>query len=108
MGNIISSIFAIQHYMNPLHVYCRFMKKGYRHGTSVFCCKAYEITIFFWMRRVLRFVLIVAHVCDRSGRERHPFRLAQAWCRDDVFFRILQTRQGAGPKGHTAKETSDQ
>ncbi|MCF8061003.1 MAG: hypothetical protein K9M82_00665 [Deltaproteobacteria bacterium] len=77
MRDVIPCIFAIQHRMNPLHVYCRFMERGYRHGTTVFYCKVYEITVFSWMRRVLRYALVVACACSSTREEPLPSRLGQ-------------------------------
>ena len=66
MRSVIPYIFTIQHRMNPLHVYCRFMEKGHRHDASLFYCRVYEITVFSWMRRILRGALVVAHVWSQT------------------------------------------
>ena len=68
MRSVIPYIFAIQHRMNPLHVYCRFRDSGYRRGASVFYCRVYEIIVFSWVRIVLHGVLIVARRWNRTDQ----------------------------------------
>lgn len=68
MRSVIPRILAMQHRMNPLHVYCRFVERGYRRDASVFYCRVYEITVFSWMSRILRGGLFVACGCRRAGR----------------------------------------
>jgi hypothetical protein len=43
----------IQHYLNPLHVYCRLRNMGVSKGTAVSCCRFYEKHFFnvFIIRR---------------------------------------------------------
>ena len=82
MRSVIPCIFRIQHRMNPLHLYCRCMERGYRRGSSLFYCRVYEVTVFSWMRRILRGALLIAHTCDGGGRESPPSRLAQTCSRD--------------------------
>lgn len=36
----------IQHYMNPLHIYCRLMDLGLGKGTAMFLCRVYERSFF--------------------------------------------------------------
>jgi hypothetical protein len=37
---------AMQHYLNPLHVYCRLRDIGIPRGVAILLCKVYERTIF--------------------------------------------------------------
>jgi hypothetical protein len=37
---------AIQHYMNPLHIYCRLRNMGLRKGRAIYLCRIYEKAIF--------------------------------------------------------------
>jgi hypothetical protein len=37
---------AMQHYFNPLHVYCRLRDIGIPRGVAIRLCKVYERTIF--------------------------------------------------------------
>lgn len=69
MQAVIRGIFAIQHRMNPLHVYCRFMDKGYARQTSFCCCRLYEIAVFSWVRRILSACLLLAFVSRTSRPE---------------------------------------
>ena len=37
---------ASQHYLNPLHVYCRLRDMGIRKEAARWICKVYEITLY--------------------------------------------------------------
>jgi len=37
---------TLQHYLNPLHVYCRLRDLGLSKDLAVFLCKFYERTVF--------------------------------------------------------------
>jgi hypothetical protein len=37
---------VIQHYLNPLHIYCRLRNLGLAKGHAAFLCRAYERIIF--------------------------------------------------------------
>jgi hypothetical protein len=37
---------ALQHYLNPLHVYCRLMDIGIPRSFAMLVCKLYEQMIF--------------------------------------------------------------
>jgi hypothetical protein len=43
---------SIQHYLNPLHIYCRLRNLGLTRDHSIFLCKIYERVIF--KRLILR------------------------------------------------------
>jgi hypothetical protein len=77
MRGVITSIFALQHRMNPLHLYCRCMERGYRRGVSFFYCRAYEVTVFFFVRKILRGMLMLSDACDGEDRATGP-RLRRA------------------------------
>jgi hypothetical protein len=36
----------LQHYFNPLHIYCRLRDLGMAKGPAIFLCRIYEIAIF--------------------------------------------------------------
>lgn len=69
MQAFVHQILAIQHRINPLHLYCRFLDRGYARNTSKYCCKAYEIAVFSWLRRVLRSMLFLAVMCGGTEIE---------------------------------------
>jgi hypothetical protein len=58
---MVGRFLAIQHRLNPLHMYCRCLDKGLSKRFSVYLCKSYEILIFIWVTRILR--LIVRFFC---------------------------------------------
>ena len=72
MQPVIRSIFAIQHRMNPLHVYCRFMDRGYARKTSVCCCRLYEFAVFSWVRRLLSACLFLVFICSSTDSQARP------------------------------------
>ena len=37
---------TLQHYLNPLHIYCRLRDIGISKGTAVFLCRIYEHFMF--------------------------------------------------------------
>jgi len=37
---------SLQHYLNPLHIYCRLRNMGLAKGVAVFLCRVYERAIF--------------------------------------------------------------
>ena len=67
MQAIARRIFAMQHRLNPLHVYCRFLDRGYGRNTSFCYCRMYEIAVFSWLSKLLRGALLLAVV--GSGTE---------------------------------------
>ncbi len=36
----------MQHYMNPLHIYCRLIDLGLAKNTAMFLCRIYERSFF--------------------------------------------------------------
>jgi hypothetical protein len=61
LGIMVGRFLAIQHRLNPLHMYCRCLDKGLSKRFSVYLCKSYEILIFIWVTRIFR--LIVRFLC---------------------------------------------
>jgi hypothetical protein len=43
-------LFAIQHRLNPLHLFCRLIEKGWDKDRSMLACKWYEVIIYRWLR----------------------------------------------------------
>lgn len=46
---MVDRFLAIQHRLNPLHIYCRLLDRGLGMGLSASICKFYEIAIYFWI-----------------------------------------------------------
>ena len=42
-------ILNFQHYINPLHFYCRLVKYGINNKTSIWICRWYEAMMFKWV-----------------------------------------------------------
>ncbi|MBN2468856.1 MAG: hypothetical protein JXD19_11980 [Deltaproteobacteria bacterium] len=45
-------LLGIQHFFNPLHVYCRLVESGINRRTSIRLSSYYEIIIFPWLARL--------------------------------------------------------
>ena len=56
MGNtdLLKALIGVQHYLNPLHVYCRLLDRGLHKNVSILFCKYYEILIFIWLNFFLK------------------------------------------------------
>ena len=46
---LVDKILNIQHHLNPLHVYCRLVEKGWSKRVSISICKYYEVLIYSWL-----------------------------------------------------------
>jgi len=46
---MIRLMLALQHRLNPLHLFCRLIEKGWNKDCSMFACKWYEILIYSWL-----------------------------------------------------------
>lgn len=57
---LVEKLLSVQHRLNPLHVYCRFLDIGLNRRFSTTLCKSYEMVLFCWMSSVLRFAV---HLC---------------------------------------------
>lgn len=47
-------ILTLQHRLNPLHVYCRFMDRGLSKGKSTLLCRCYEVLVFVWLSYLMK------------------------------------------------------
>ena len=56
---------GIQHYVNPLHVYCRFVEMGCSKKKSMLICKCYEKSIFKCVDIVLKLSIFL---CRKFGK----------------------------------------
>jgi hypothetical protein len=51
---------AIQHRLNPLHVYCRMVEKGMNKRLSISICKYYELFVY---RTIAYLTTLTMQVC---------------------------------------------
>jgi hypothetical protein len=65
---VITKMLAVQHHLNPLHLYCRFVDRGYNKTLSAFICKAYELLVFSWMSRFIKTLIYFYCLKSRSFR----------------------------------------
>lgn len=63
---MVDKLLAIQHRLNPLHVYCRFLDRGLNRRLSTAICKSYERVIFFWFSRLIKSAIYCYALMDRS------------------------------------------
>ena len=59
---MVEKLLSVQHRLNPLHVYCRFLDIGLNRRFSSTLCKSYEMVLFCWMSPFIRFAV---HLCYR-------------------------------------------
>jgi hypothetical protein len=59
-----SLMLAIQHRLNPLHVYCRLADTGLDKKLSMSICKYYEVLIYTWVSWFTVFVVKVNKVLE--------------------------------------------
>jgi len=65
---LVGKFLAVQHRLNPLHVYCRFLDRGVNKRLSASICKFYEILIFFWISLFIKIVICFLCVIKRDIR----------------------------------------
>jgi hypothetical protein len=61
---VIGKLFAIQHFLNPLHIYCRFLDRGLRRDLAVHLCKLYEILLFIWINVALKSTIYLCRAIE--------------------------------------------
>ncbi len=61
---------SLQHYLNPLHVYCRLRDAGMEKKTALAICKGYEHA----KNRIREMCVAVAQIC-RKRRVKWKYRL---------------------------------
>jgi hypothetical protein len=57
---LVERLLSVQHRLNPLHVYCRFLEIGLSRRISTTLCKSYERVFFCWISSTIR---IAVHLC---------------------------------------------
>lgn len=63
---MVRNLLSIQHRLNPLHVYCRFVDSGLSRRSSALLCKTYEMVIFVWVAWVLKTLVYLSRFIYRS------------------------------------------
>ena len=63
---MVARLLAIQHRLNPLHVYCRFLDMGLGKRASTSVCRSYEILLFVWVSWILKVVVHFYCVINRD------------------------------------------
>lgn len=64
---MVATFLSIQHRLNPLHVYCRFMERGLGRSFSVSVCRSYELLLFIWISWIIK---VAIHLCCMVERDR--------------------------------------
>ena len=57
---MVVKFLSIQHRLNPLHIYCRFLDRGLGKNLSAKVCRSYEILIFIWINWTIK---VMVHLC---------------------------------------------
>jgi hypothetical protein len=63
---MVDRFLAIQHRLNPLHIYCRLLDCGLRKGLSASICKSYEIAIYVWITLIIKTMVHFSCVMNSS------------------------------------------
>jgi hypothetical protein len=63
---VIEKFLTIQHRLNPLHVYCRFLDRGLSRRLSFSLCKSYEVLIFIWISFLIKAVVYFYSIMNRN------------------------------------------
>ncbi|RLC31123.1 MAG: hypothetical protein DRH37_03755 [Deltaproteobacteria bacterium] len=64
---MVEKLLNIQHRLNPLHIYCRFMDCGINRKLSAAICRSYEMIIFHWVNMVIK--TLVHLMCMATRRD---------------------------------------
>ena len=63
---LVARLLNIQHRLNPLHIYCRFLDMGLNKGFSTSVCKLYGILVFVWINWILKSVVHLYCIVNRE------------------------------------------
>lgn len=64
--DLLGRFLAVQHRLNPLHIYCRFLDRGIHRGFSASLCRSYEILIFIWLNAMLKLAIYLCCSMKKS------------------------------------------
>lgn len=62
---MVGRCLAIQHRLNPLHVYCRFRDRGLSDKLSVSICRTYESLVFVWINLIIKSMIYLCCITSR-------------------------------------------
>lgn len=71
---MVEKLFAVQHSLNPLHVYCRLLDWGISRRISTWICRTYEILFFSALNFSLKVLIHSCLVLDKTWVARDRFR----------------------------------
>ena len=71
---MVEKLFAVQHRLNPLHIYCRLLDRGINRRISVWICRTYEILFFTGFNFSLKVLIHSCLLLDKSYAMRDWFR----------------------------------
>lgn len=63
---MVAKFLHIQHRLNPLHLYCRFVDRGLNRAFSVSVCRYYEFLVFVWLSWIIKAAI---HCCLLVNRD---------------------------------------
>ena len=63
---MVNKFLDIQHRLNPLHVYCRFLDRGLNKRFSASVCKVYEMLIYLWVGWIIKTIIFSHWFLNRS------------------------------------------
>ena len=70
----VGKLLALQHRLNPLHMYCRCLDKGLGRDLSARVCKCYELLVFMWMSYAIKTAIHVYCAVNRSCKVEEALR----------------------------------
>jgi len=73
-ATLVKKILAMQHRLNPLHVYCRFLDRGMSKRLSTSICKVYETVIFSWISLFIKTMIHLFCFVKRDFRIQEEVR----------------------------------
>ncbi len=71
---MVEKLFAVQHRLNPLHIYCRLIDIGINRRISVWICRTYEVLFFTAFSFLLKALIHSCLLMDKSYTIRERFK----------------------------------
>jgi hypothetical protein len=63
---MVGRFLTVQHFLNPLHVYCRLLDIGVSRHVSFTLCRYYESLIFVWLTLIVKVLIRLCCAFNRS------------------------------------------